>query len=338
MKSTTPESNKSSKRFFLATCTSAVLMACGLSGTASAASDYPTKPITLVSPYLAGGSADGIVRALATAAAKDLGQPVVVETKPGAEGLIGAQDVMRSAPDGYRILWGGAGSMMVVPALRKTAPFDPEKAFTPITGRVDFSFFLFTHPSVPAKNMKEFVELVKANPDKYNYATGNNQGTLTFAYINKEYGLSMERIAYKGEAAIMNDILPGRIHALIGTSLAISHAKDGKLNVLATTLPQRSPLLPDVPTMTESGFKEVPFSPGGGWLGIFGPAGMQKPVVDRLAKAFTIAFQDPEVQEKVRVAGLTYTKMSPEELGRFVVEQRDQYIKTVKDLGIPLVD
>src|SRR5690606_39005476 len=178
-------------------------LALSLAGAAAAASDFPSRPVVLVSPYLAGGSADGIARALAEAAAKDLGQPVIVESKPGAEGLIGAADVMRAPPDGYRVLWGGAGSMMVVPALRKTPPFDPEEAFTPIAGTIDFSFFLFTHPSIPAKNMSEFVDFIKKNPGKYNYATGNNQGMLTFAYVNKANGLDIERVAYKGEAAVI---------------------------------------------------------------------------------------------------------------------------------------
>lgn len=313
-------------------------LALSLAGGMAAAADYPTRPIVLVSPYLAGGSADGIARALAEAAAKDLGQPVIVETKPGAEGLIGATDVMRAQPDGYRVLWGGAGSMMVVPALRKKPPFDPETAFTPIAGTIDFSFFLFTHPSIPADNMAEFVDFIKKNPGKYNYATGNNQGMLTFANVNKVNGLEIERIAYKGEAAVISDLVSGRVQAMFGTSAALPQAKEGLLKVLVTTLPERSELVPDVPTMKESGFKDVPFAPGGGWLAIFGPPGMDPAIVQRLNKAFTVAFNDPAVKEKVRVAGLTYTPMSVEELAKFVPQQRDLYKETVRDLGIPLLD
>lgn len=328
--------NSSSRRSLL--LGAAALMALMGTAPAIAANDFPNRPITLVSPYLAGGSADGIARAIASAAAKELGQPVVVETKPGAEGLIGSMDVMRAEPDGYRVLWGGAGSMMVVPALRKTPPFDPEKAFTPVAGSIDFSFFLYTHPSVPAKNLQEFIDLVKANPGKYNYATGNNQGLLTFKHLNQKHGLELEHIAYKGEAAVINDFLPGRVHAMFGTTAALPHAKDGKLNMLVTTLPARSPLAPDVPTMKESGFEDVPFSPGGGWLGIFGPAGMDSAVQQRLHQAFNKAFEDPDVKEKVRLAGLTHTPMTIPQLEEFVRSQRDLYIETVRELGIPLLD
>lgn len=306
-------------------------------GATAAHADFPTRPVILVSPYLSGGSADAIARALAEAAAKELGQPVVVEAKPGAEGLIGATDVMRAEPDGYRVLWGGAGSMMVVPALRKEPPFDPEVAFTPIAGSLDFSFFLYTHPSIPANTFNEFIEFIQENPGQYNYATGNNQGLLTFEYVNKKFGLDMERISYKGEAAAIPDLLPGRVQAMFGTSAASPHVKEGALKALVTTLPQRSNVLPDVPTMTEAGHDNVPFSPGGGWLGIFGPAGMEESVVNRLHEAFSIAFNDAKVQQQMEYAGLTYTPMNVEELKEFVTSQRDLYIETVSDLEIPLL-
>jgi tripartite-type tricarboxylate transporter receptor subunit TctC len=302
------------------------------------AADFPTRPITLVVPYQAGGTSDGIARALASAASKDLGQPVVVDNKAGAEGLIGSMDVQKAPPDGYRVLWGGAGSMMVVPALRKHPQFDPVAAFTPIAGSVDFSFFLYVHPGIPANNLGEFVAFIKANPGKYNYAVGSNQGMLSSAYLNKSLGLDMEKVTYKGEPAIINDLIPGRVQAMFGTSAAAPHVKDGTLKALVTTLPQRSPLLPGVPTMKESGFKDLPFSPGGGWLGIFGPAGMERPVVERLNKAFVKALTDPDVKKKMEDAGLTYTPFSIDGLAAFVKDQRDLYKQTVKELEIPLLD
>lgn len=309
-----------------------------MAGGAATAADFPTRPITLVVPYQAGSSSDNIARAMAGVASKDLGQTVVVENKAGAEGLIGASDVMRAAPDGYRVLWGGAGSMMVVTALRKKPVFDPVAAFTPITGSVDFSFFMYVHPSIPANNMREFVDFIKANPGKYNYATGNNQGTISFAYINKDLGLDMERVAYKGEPAAISDLIPGRVQAIFATSSAAPYVKDGKLKALVTTLPQRSPLLPDVATMKESGFEDLPFSPGGGWLGVFGPAGMDRAVVDRLNTAFSKALRDPGVKQQLDQAGLSYTPFEVDEFAVFVKEQRDMYKKMVIDLGLPLLD
>ena len=299
------------------------------------AQTFPNKPITLVSPYLAGGSADGIARAIAEAAGRELGQAVVVEAKPGAEGLVGALDVAKAAPDGYRVLWGGAGSMMIVPALRKTPPFDPVTAFTPIAASVDFSFFLYVHPDFPAKTMKEFIDYARANPGKVAYATGNNQGLLTMADIALKHNLDLVKVQYKGEVAAAADLLTNRVQAMFGTTSVLNFAREGKLRILVTTLPKRSPLLPDVPTMKEAGVPEVEF--GGGWLGIYGPPGMGKPVVERLNKAFVAAFNHVDVQTKMQNAGLVYTPyLSVEELAKFTRDQRDLYRKTVKELSIPL--
>ncbi len=301
----------------------------------ASAQTFPSRPVTLVSPYQAGGSADGIARAIAEAAARDLGQPVVVEAKPGAEGLVGAADVQKAPPDGYRVLWGGAGSLMITPALRKNPPFDPVTAFTPIAASVDFSFFLYVHPSFPAKDMKEFIAYVKANPGKVSYATGNNQGLLSMADVALKHNLDMVKVQYRGETAAATDLLTNRVQAIFATSSILNFAKEGKLRILSTTLPKRSPLLPDVPTMKEAGVPEVEF--GGGWLGIYGPAGMPKPIVERLNKAFVAAFNDPDVQVKMRNAGLVYTPYNtPEQLAKYTKDQRDLYRKTVSELKIPL--
>lgn len=303
-----------------------------------AAQGFPTKPITLVVPYQAGGSSDGIARAMARLVGKDLGQQVVVENKAGAEGMIGSLDVMKSAPDGYRILFGGAGSMIVVPALRRAPPFDPGTQFTPISGVVDFSFFLYVHPELPVKNLKEFVDYARANPGKINYATGNNQGLLTFAYLKKSLNLDVVQVAYKGETAATADLLSGRVQAMFATTAPLMHAKEGRLKVLVTTLPKRTPLLPEVATMTESGYPEFPFSPAGGWLGIFGPTEMNPEVVNILHRSFGKALTDPEVEKQLAQAGLAYRAMELDQMAVFVKSQRDQFRNLIKDLGIPMLD
>jgi tripartite-type tricarboxylate transporter receptor subunit TctC len=305
---------------------------------AIAAQGFPTKPITLVVPYQAGGSSDGIARAMARIVGKDLGQQVIVENKAGAEGMIGSLDVMKSAPDGYRVLFGGAGSMIVVPALRRAPPFDPGTQFTPISGVVDFSFFLYAHPDLPVKNLREFVDYAQAHPGKINYATGNNQGLLTFAYLKKSLNLDVVQVAYKGETAATADLLSGRVQAMFATTAPLMHAKEGRLKVLVTTLPQRTPLLPEVATMTESGYPEFPFSPAGGWLGIFGPAEMNPEVVKILHQSFGKALSDPDVQKQLAQAGLSYRAMELEQMGVFVKSQRDQFRNLIRDLGIPMLD
>lgn len=303
----------------------------------AAAQAFPTRPVTLVSPYQAGGGADGIARAIAEAAGKELGQAVIVDAKPGAEGLVGSQDVQRAPPDGYRVLFGGAGSLMITTALRKNPPFDPVTAFTPVAASVDFSFFLYVHPSLPVKNVQEFIAYVKANPGKVAYATGNNQGLLSMADLALKHNLDMVKVQYKGEAGAATDLMSNRVQAIFATTALLNFAKEGKLRILVTTLPKRSPLLPDVPTMKESGVPEIEF--GGGWLGIYAPAGTPPPVVERLNKAFAAAFNSPDVQTKMNNAGLVYTPYNtPEELARYTRDQRDLYRKTVKELGIPLTD
>jgi tripartite-type tricarboxylate transporter receptor subunit TctC len=309
---------------------------CGVS--AAYAQGFPVKPITLVVPYQAGGSSDGIARAMARLVGKDLNQQVIVENKAGAEGMIGSMDVMKSAPDGYRVLFGGAGSMIVVPALRRAPPFDPSTQFTPISGVVDFSFFLYSHPDLPVKNLKEFVDYAQAHPGKINYATGNNQGLLTFAYLKKSLNLDVVQVAYKGETAATADLLSGRVQAMFATTAPLMHAKEGRLKVLVTTLPQRTPLLPEVATMTESGYPEFPFSPAGGWLGIFGPADMNPEVVKILHQSFGKALTDPDVQKQLAQAGLSYRAMELEQMGVFVKSQRDQFRHLIRDLGIPMLD
>jgi tripartite-type tricarboxylate transporter receptor subunit TctC len=301
---------------------------------AATAQDFPARPLTLVSPYQAGSGSDAMARVLADAVAKELGQPVVVEAKPGAEGLVGSQDVKNAPPDGYRLLWGGAGSLMINAALHKKPPFDPAAAFTPIAGIVEYSFFLYVNPELPAKDMKEFIAYVKANPGKLSYAVGSNQSRLTMLDLAKKYGLDMVEVKYRGEPAATVDLLSNRIQATFATAAQIPNVREGKLRILATTLPRRSPLLPDVPTVVEAGTPVAEF--GGGWLAIYGPAGVPKPVVERLNQAFNKAFQDPNVQNQMNISGLVYSPYpSPQDFAKFTRDQRDLYVKTIKELGVP---
>lgn len=297
------------------------------------AQTFPTRPVTLVSPFLAGNTSDTIARAIAEVASKELGQPIIVEPKPGAEALIGIMDVNKAPADGYRVLWAGGGSLMGIPAMRKNPPFDPVTGFTPIAGSVDFSFFLYVNPSFPAKTMKEFIAYVKANPGKVDYATGNLQGRMIMSDVARKHGLNMTQVQYKGELGAAADLLTNRVQAMFATSSVMNFVKEGKLRVLATTLPARSPLLPDVPSMREEGVAGGEF--GGGWLGIFGPAGLPKPVTARLNKAFVAAFNDPTVQTRMRDAGLVYTPVTtPEALARFVKDERETYRRTAIDLDM----
>lgn len=308
-------------------------IALALAGSGVFAQAFPTRPITLVSPFLAGSSADGIARMLAEFASKELGQPVVVEPKPGAEALIGMMDVLKAQPDGYRLLWAGGGSLMGVPATKRNPPFDPANDFTPIAGSVDFSFFLYVNPSFPAKTMKEFVAYAKANPGKVAYATGNVQGRMTMADVARRHGLDMLQVQYKGELAAGTDLMTNRVQAMWGTTSLLNVAREGKLRIISTSLPKRSPLLPQIPTMREEGVAGAEFS--GGWLSVVGPAKMPKPIVEKLNKAFVTALNNPQTQTRMFEAGLIYTPQDPaEDFYKFMVYQRDLYRRTAVELDM----
>ncbi len=299
-----------------------------------ATAQFPNKPITMVIPYMVGSSSEGIARSVAAAASAELGQPVVVDNKPGADGQIACLDVMKAAPDGYRILLGTGGSLVAVPALRKTPPYDAVKDFTPIAGLADFSHFVFVNTNLPAKNMAEFISYVKANPGKVNYGTGNNISLLTMAYLTRDAGLDMVRIPYKGEPATLIDLLANRVQVMSATALPFPHVKSGALRALVTTLPKRISTLPDVPTMQESGLKEIPF--GGGWVAFFGPAGMPKDVVDRLSRALIAAQKTPDVQARMDQFFLVASPLRPEELGAHVRAQAIVYRDAVRELKMPM--
>lgn len=299
----------------------------------SAAAQGAGRVMTLVVPYQAGGSSDALGRAIAAAAAKELDRTIIVDSKPGAEGQLGSQDVMKAPPDGLRVVLAGAGSLLLVPELRQNPPYDAVKDFTPIAGNIEFSFFLYVHPSVPATNMREFMEYVKANPGKVNFATGSNTSIMSTDYIFRSAGAQIVQVNYKGETSATTDLLAGRIQATIATSAPLSHVQSGALRVLVTTLNTRSPLAPNVPTIREAGFQEVPF--GGGWLGIFGPASMPADVVDRLHKAFAAGIEQPETKTKLDQLGLVYTPMSNAQYAAYIKEQQALYKKMARDLNMP---
>jgi len=324
------------RRFLRAAGLAATLCASFIAAPLAQAQSYPVKPVIMVSPYLPGGGADSIGRLIAEAAARELGQPIIVESKPGAEGAIGSLDVAKSPADGYRILYGGAGSMMLSTAVRKNPAFDPVAAFTPIAATVDFAMFLYVHPSFPANNLKEFLAYVKANPGKVSYAASGGLSLLNMAALESKYGLEMVRIPYKGEPAAATDLVTDRVQALFATTSISAFVRDGKLKLLATTLPKRSELFPNVPTFAESGLPDPEF--GGGWMGFYAPVGTPKPIVDRLNRAFTAGMSDPKVQESMRRNALVYTPVSPETLAAYTLQQRDLYRRSIRDLKIPQVD
>ncbi len=309
---------------------SAVLLL-GLAGTAQA-QNYPNKPIRLVVPFPAGSATDSMARTLAAAVSTSIGQNILVENKAGADGMIAASEVMRAAPDGYTLLMATNSPMAGAPALRKAPPYDPVTDFTPITDIGRYTFFLIAHPGVPANNLSELIQYAKANPGKLNYATGNTTGIVTIAQLAGLTGMQMVHVPYKGEPQALTDLIAGRVQLMVSAAgVAVPHVKEGRLKAIAVTLPKRSPVLPNVPTIAESGVPKFSLT---SWAALFGPAKMPREVVARLNKEFIAAMTKPEVVSTMEKQAFELVGSTPEKLSVWVKDQYESYKSVLKAAGV----
>jgi tripartite-type tricarboxylate transporter receptor subunit TctC len=299
---------------------------------AAAAAQYPNKPIRLIVPFPPGGAAELGARIYAQPLGEALGQTVVIETRPGADGAIAAEATMKAAPDGYTLFYATNTAFSWLPAIRKNPPYDPVADFTPVSLVGQFGFFIFSHPSVPAKNMSELLAHIRANPGKLNYGSGNSTSMLATAQLVLQEKLDVVHIPYKGDGPLSVDLLGGRVHFAIATpGTAAPQVKEGKLRVLATLLPNRSPLLPEAPTMEEAGLRSLSITP---WGGIFGPANMPKDIVARLSRELAVVLKRPQVREAFQKLAFEPRSSTPEELAAFVKEQREIWRRLVAEVGI----
>ncbi|HWT20499.1 MAG TPA: tripartite tricarboxylate transporter substrate binding protein [Variovorax sp.] len=285
-----------------------VLLLCclGLAPFAALAADtgFPSRPVTLVIPFPPGGATDVNGRVIAQRLGKELGQPVVIENRGGAGTVIGATYVSKAAPDGYTLLISSGTTFTVNPAIRPNLPYDPVKGFEPIglAGRV--GLILLANSEVPVQTVKQFVDYVKASPGKYSYASFGTGTTSQFAgeTILHAAGLKMAHVPYKGSAPAMTDLMGGQVPFSVDTvSAAIPQLKSGKIKAIAVTTAKRSTLLPDVPTMAESGYPEVSTDT---WLVLAAPKGLPPEVKAKLEKALAATIADPDTRAKLSAQGL----------------------------------
>ena len=294
--------------------TALLLCAAGL----AAAQSWPAKPIRLIVPFPPGGGNDTVARAIAEQIAPPLGQPVVVDNRPGAGGIVGAQEAARAAPDGYTLFLGGVGSHAVNPNLHPKLPYDAVKDFAPITLVASAPSVLVVYPGLPPKNIAEFTAYVKANPGKLNYASNGNGSSSHIAAVLYENGTGtkMTHVPYKGLGPALTDLLSGRVELMFNSIVAIlPHIQSGKLRALAVTSKRRSSLLPDVPTLAESGVKDYE---AGSWYGILAPAGTPQPVVERLNAEIVKATKTPEVQKRLAGEGADVIGSTPQEFAEHI--------------------
>jgi tripartite-type tricarboxylate transporter receptor subunit TctC len=294
---------------------------------------YPDKPIKIVIPFAPGGPSDVLGRAIAQKLNVALGQPVIADNKPGAGTNLAAEFVAKSPADGYTLLLMMVGTQAINEAMYPKLAYNTVRDFAPITLTAASSLILAAHPSVPAKNLKELVTLVKANPAKFNYGTAGagtplHLGGLLF---NNLAGTDFQHVPYKGAAPAMNDVLGGQIQLILaGTPSVLQHIKSGKLNAMGVTSLKRSANAPEVPTIAESypGFEvELVYA-------LVAPAGTPKDVVAKLNGEVTKALQDSEMRDKLTAQGFEVRTSTPEQLGSYIKSEITKWAPLVKESGV----
>jgi len=273
--------------------------------TASAAEPaFPSRPVTLVIPFPPGGATDVNGRIIGQRLSKELGQPVVIENRAGAGTIIGASYVSKATPDGYTLLVSSGTTFTVNPAIRPNLPYDPVKGFEPIGIAGRLALILLANSEVPVKTVKQFVDYVKASPGKYSYASYGTGTTSHFAgeTILHAAGLKMTHVPYKGSAPAMTDLMGGQVAFSVDTvSAAIPQLKSGKIKAIAVTTAKRSTLLPDVPSLAESGYPDIDMD---SWLILAAPKGLPPEAKTRLEKALAATMADPDTRARLSAQGL----------------------------------
>jgi len=308
----------------------ALLLAMIAVSTASA-QEYPNRPIRMVVPFAAGGSSDTVARLLGQKLGVILGQPVLVENRPGAGGNIGMDSVAKAAPDGYTIVF-SVPSAAINPSLYAKLPFDPVKDFAPVVHVCNVTGILVVHPAVSARSLQEFIALARAKPDALNYASA---GSGTVVHLAGEMfkslaNVSLTHVPYKGSGPALTDLLGGQVQAMFANMPGtIQHVKAGKLRVLAVTSAKRSPLLPDLPAIGEV----VPGYMASAWFGVFAPAATPAAIIAKLNDAFNTVLKDPEILAQLSAEGAEAVGGTPEAFGRFFRDDIARWAPIVKTSG-----
>jgi len=309
-------------------------LACALAGTSAFAQSYPNHPIKVIVPWPPGQATDVAARMVADKLVPVLGQPLVVDNRPGVGGVLGSEVAAKSPADGYTILAGSSGPISISPNVQKVA-YDPLKDFVPISLIALNPFALVVNPSIPAKNVKELIALLKASPGKYSFASSGSGATshLMSVLFNSMAGVDAVHVPYKGSSQSIVDVVNGQVAYTIETIPAVAGlVKDGKLRVLATTSSKRAQAMPEVPTIGETlhGYEMA------GWIGFVAPAGTPPAITDRLSAETRKIMQDPEIRKRFYSAGLEPAGNTPKEFADFMKKQNDRYGSIVKQANVKL--
>ncbi|SPC18548.1 Bug family tripartite tricarboxylate transporter substrate binding protein [Cupriavidus taiwanensis] len=305
----------------------------GFAGAAHAQGGYPTKPITLIVPFSAGGTTDILARIVGLQLGKALGQPVVIDNRPGAGGNIGASLAAKAPGDGYTLFMGTIGTHAINQSLYSKLPYDPVKDFAPISRVAMVPNLVVANPKVPVNNIKELIAYVKANPDKLSYGSSGSGSSMHLSgeLFNSMTGLHIQHIPYKGSAPAVNDLLGNQIGLMFDNMpSSYPHVKAGKLRALAVTSAKRSPALPNVPTVAESG---VPGYEATSWFALYATGGTPQAIVDRLNAEVVKILAMPDVKKQMADQGAEPNPEKPAQLAAFMKSETAKWAKVVKASG-----
>lgn len=294
---------------------------------------YPSRPVKLVVPYPPGALTDLLARAIGERLASSLGQPVVVDNKPGAGTLVGAEFVAKQPADGYTLLMATSTTLGISPALYQPSPINPVKDFAPVSQVGTVNFFLIANPSFPAKDVREMIDVVRKNPGKYNYASVGNGSPhhLFMEALKKEYGLDIQHVPYKGTPAALTDLLTGSIQVMFAdATIAVPNIEAGKVTALGTSAAKQTTLLPNVPPIAST----IPGYDWQAWQGIVAPAGTPKEIVAKLSSELQGIQATPEFKAQLSKFGMEpFAPQTPEQFAATIAAEQPRWAKAVKDSG-----
>jgi tripartite-type tricarboxylate transporter receptor subunit TctC len=296
---------------------------------------YPSKPVRIIAPSGAGGPVDLIARLVAQGLTDTLKQQFVVENRVGAAGLIGAELVAKAPPDGYTLLFGFSGPLAIVPNLNPNTPYDPVADFAAVSQTAAAPYVLLTHPSVPARNVKELVALAKARPGKMHFGSGGvgvgiHMASELFSYVA---GIKLVHVPYKGAAPAMTAVMAGEVDMMFNAvPPTLPHIKEGRVRAIAIGSDKRTELLPGVPTVRESG---IDFSTEG-WYGVVAPKGTPQPLIDTLYKALAKTMASPEMKANMAKLAVDPSATTPEVFAKFIRAENVRWAKVIKAAGIKM--